>query len=190
MTKQEFAQAMALLSAAIDRPIGKTTIAAWYEFVQDLPGTAVLAAVQTIIATDEYPTLPSIGKIRKTAIELSKPKTITAAEAWGLTIKAIRSYGHNREKEALEKLPPEAARIAEMMGWQQMCHADNVEVIRGQFMKMFDQVSARDTQERLIPPQARALLAGLGRSLSLPEGGKPDERKNSGRDPLDHGRPD
>lgn len=179
MTKAEFAKAMASLSAAIDRPISKTTLSAWYEYVEDLPGGAVMAAVHTIVATDEYPTLPSIGKIRKTAILLSQPKRLTAAEAWGYTIKAMRSYGHYREADALENLPEEAAQVARLMGWQQMCFAENVEVIRGQFMKMFDSLQARDTQERLIPPAARNLIGTLGDRLSLPGRSDQDDRGNT-----------
>lgn len=178
MTKQEFAAAMALLSAAIDKPIGKTTIAAWYETIKDLPGQAVMAAIQTVIATDEYPVLPSIGKIRKTAINLMQPQRLTAAEAWGETIKAIRIYGHNQEMEALASLPPEAAEAARLMGWQQMCHADNIEVIRGQYLKIYDTQASRAAEERMIPPAARELIGRVAGKLALPEGSDEHERKS------------
>ncbi|HSW64637.1 MAG TPA: replicative helicase loader/inhibitor [Dissulfurispiraceae bacterium] len=158
MTKTEFAEAMALLSAAIDKPISKTTLAAWFEFLKDLPGNTVAAAVYTIIATDEYPTLPSIGKIRKTAITLNTTRRLTAGEAWGTTIAAIKNYGHCREREALESMPEEAAETARLMGWQQICHAENTEVVRGQYLRLYEAQAARRAEEHLLPPQARRLL--------------------------------
>lgn len=179
MTREEFAAAIALLSAAIDKPIGRTTIAAWYEITKDLPAEAFHAAVQTVIATDEYPVMPSIGKIRKTAIQLMQPGRMTAAEAWGATIKAIRNYGYNREKDALESLPPETAEAARLMGWQQMCHAENIDVIRGQFLRIYETQATRAAEERLIPPAARALISGVAGKLALPGGS--DSHENNGR---------
>ena len=185
MDKHEFAVSMALLSAAIDNPIGKTTIAAWYEIVKDLPGAAFQAAVHTVVATDEYPVLPSIGKLRKTAIELMDPRSQTAAEAWGLTIRAIKGYGHQQEKAALASLPPEAAEAARLMGWQQMCHAENIEVIRGQYLRIYDTQAARRTQDRLIPPEAKALIEQLAERLTLGPG---EKQLTTGKEVLRHER--
>ena len=182
MDKQEFAASMALLSAAIDKPIGKTTIAAWYEIVKDLPGAAFQAAVHTVVATDQYPTLPSIGKLRKTAIELMNPKAIIAADAWGLTIKAIRGYGHQQEKAALTSLPPEAAEAARLMGWQQMCHAENIEVIRGQYLRIYETQETRKTQDMLIPPKAKELIGQVAGRLAL----NPGETKTTKKEVLRH----
>lgn len=158
MTREEFAKAMALLSAAIDKPIGKTTIAAWFEILKDLPGPAVEAAVHTVIATDEYPTLPSVGKIRNTAITLMEGQKMTAAEAWGLTLKAIKDYGHYREKEGLEALPEPAAETARIMGWRELCFAENIEVIRGQYIKIYENQKTARRDQQALPAAARALI--------------------------------
>jgi len=158
MEKKEFAEIMAMLSAAIDKPIGKTTLSAWYAVVKDLPTEAVAAAVHTIIATDQYPTLPSIGKIRQTAIDLMQGPRITAGEAYQEAIKAIRKYGRHGEKEGMASLSEAAARTVKMMGWQDMCMANNNEVLRGQFMRVHEAQEARTQEQVMIPPQARAIL--------------------------------
>ena len=167
MTRQEFSRLMAFLSAAIDKPVSKATVEAYFEMLGDLHYGLAMAAVQKIIATDEFPVLPTIGKIRKAAADLKGNSRISAAEAWGIVIKSIKDYGYYREAEALQSMPEDVARVVRWMGWQELCHSDNVDVIRGQFLKMYEAETKRHQDFAVLPPAVRDFISDAAKTLKL-----------------------
>ena len=94
MTRAEFSKLMAFITAAVDKPVARPTVDAYYEMLGDLPYDLAAVAVKKIIATDEYPTLPTIGKIRQAAAEISRGHILSAPEAWGMVLKAVHEYGY------------------------------------------------------------------------------------------------
>jgi hypothetical protein len=171
VTRQEFSKIMAFLSAAIDKPLSKATVEAYFEMLGDLQYNLAMAAVQKIIATDEYPVLPTIGKIRTAAAELTRPHKLTAPEAWGLVLSAIHQHGYYNPEKALESMPPDVGEVVRWMGWQELCHSDNVDVIRAQFMRMYDTQEGRRRETEMLPPVVKNYLAEVGQKLKLIGGG-------------------
>lgn len=170
VTRQEFSRLMAFLSAAIDKPVSKATVEAYFEMLGDLQYNLAMAAVQKIIAADEYPVIPTIGKIRKAAAEIVRPNKLTAPEAWGQVINAIYHYGYYCEAEALAALSPEVAEVVRFMGWRELCHSDNVDVIRAQFMRMYDTQEARHRENDMLPPAVREYISSIGQAIGPPSG--------------------
>lgn len=123
-----------------------------------LVAVLAVAAVKKLIAQEEYPVLPTIGKIRKAAQDLCDAGLLTASEAWGQVLSAVHKYGYYREGDALESMAPEVARVVGWMGWQELCHSDNIDVVRGQFIKMFDTDQKRQRDLALMPPEVRKYL--------------------------------
>jgi len=162
MTKTEFAKLMAFVTAAIDKPVARPTVDAYFEMLNDLPYNLAAAAVKKIIATDEYPTLPTIGKIRQAAAEISRGHILSAAEAWGMVIKAIHGYGYYREAEALAALPGHVAEVVRWMGWQSICMSDKIDVVRGQFVKMYETHQKREQEQAVLPAGVRDAIARIG----------------------------
>lgn len=175
MTRTEFAKLMAFITAAIDKPVARPTVDAYFEMLQDLPYNLAAAAVKKIIATDEYPTLPTIGKIRQAAAEISRGHILSAAEAWGMVIKAIHGYGYYREAEALESLPERVAQVVRWMGFQDICMTDRIDVVRGQFLKMYETQQKRESEQALLPPAVRDTIAQIGSGGLKMIGGETDE---------------
>lgn len=168
MKPQEFETLMNFMAAAVNREITDATKEAWYVMLGDLPYTLARAAFMQVLAEHEYSNLPPVGLIRRRAVELRAGKKITAAEAWGMTLRAIKNFGHMREKEALESLPKEAAKIARWLGWRELCHSENVDVSRGQYMKMFETQTRRQQELAIMPPDVRRLVGAVGEALALP----------------------
>ena len=131
---------MYFIMAAIgkpDAPVAPATLEAYYELLKDLPVDAIAFAVRQIMAREEYPVLPTAGKIRNATIKLLSERSLSLSEAWGIITKAIKNYGHCREQEALESMPEPVAQVARWMGWREICLTDNIDVIRGQFLRMY-----------------------------------------------------
>ena len=167
MTRIEFSKLMAFVTAAVDKPVARPTIDAYFEMLQDLPYDLAAVAVKKIIATDEYPTLPTIGKIRQAAAEISRGRILSAPEAWGLAIKAIHRYGYYREAEALASLPGQVAEVVRWMGWQTICMSEKISVDRGQFLRMYEVHQKREQEQAVLPPAVRDVMKQLAGKMKM-----------------------
>jgi hypothetical protein len=93
-------------------------------------------------------------------------------------MEAIRRHYVTDGEAALAELSPPTRRVAEAIGWRELYLAD-LDVLRGQFLRMYDRVAERERQEALLPVSWRrelehlgdragappALSAGIGRSM-------------------------
>src|SRR5690606_10640790 len=113
----------------------------WAEMLADIPFPVVQMAVKKLILESPYP--PTIADVRKRVAEIMTPPEdqINASEAWGEVMRAIRHYGYYQEAEALASMSPRAAKVARLMGWQEICHSERPDVVRGQFLKMYETVA-------------------------------------------------
>lgn len=171
MKKSDTIKILGMLAAAYPnmKEINEIQVEIWHECLKDIDKDAALVAIKKNILESPYP--PTIADIRKQVVEVSTPKQLDASEAWGEVMQAIKSYGYYREKEAMESMSPVAARTAKYMGWQEICHSEKPDVIRGQFLKMYGTVVEREYQERLLPQELKgemkALTEKLGNQFSL-----------------------
>jgi len=124
MNRQEFTKIMAFLTAAVEKHPSRETVEVYYSMLKDMPYELGMAAAKKVIAEDEYPTLPTIGKIRRAASDLCSLDRITAGEAWGLVVKAIRRHGYYGTTQAMQELPEEVRVTVEQIGWTEICHSD------------------------------------------------------------------
>ena len=133
----------------------------WHKMLKDLGFNLAQASVQKHIAENKYP--PSISEIREQAVEVENYEEgrLTAGEAWGKVIQAVRDYGYYREQEALDSLPEKAAKTAEALGWQSICDAKEEGVARGQFLKIYKQIAERDRQDDKLPGETREAIKQL-----------------------------
>lgn len=167
MTKNEFAKLMAFVTAAVDKPVARPTLEAYFDMLQDLPYELAAVAIKKIIATDEYPTLPTIGKIRQAAAEISRGHILSAPEAWGLVLKAVHEYGYYREGEALASLPEHVAEVVRWMGFQTICMSEKISVDRGQFLRMYEVHQKREQEQAVLPPAVRDVIKQLAGGMKM-----------------------
>jgi hypothetical protein len=152
---------------------GKVTtikIEIWQETIGDLPYEMVSMALKKIISTSEDQFAPTIATIRKACLEIMQPDNgLSSSEAWEEVEKAIRHFGWAREIEALESMSLLTKRTVKACNWQEICSTEEIGIMKAQFMRMYDQFKARETQDKLIPQNLRPLLGGMVKDINLIE---------------------
>ena len=175
MTKIETAKLLAVLAAAFPRfEVDDLKVQVWHEMLGDLDYATANMAVKKLILENTFP--PSIAEVRKAAMEILNPDVMTAAEAWGEVERAVRVYGCYQEIEALASLSPRTAKVVRQIGWREICLNEEPGVVRGQFLKMYQQVQERDHREMLLPADLRQgiqRLAGMMDMKAIAGGGEP-----------------
>ena len=172
MTKGEVAKLLAVLAAAFPRfEVDDLKVQVWHEMLGDLDYDVANIAIKKIIILNTFP--PAIAEVRKTAIEISNSINITAAEAWGEVIRAVKKYGHYRAKEAIASMSPATAQVVRCIGWSEICLTEEPGVIRAHFLKMYDQIAAREQEKQLLSPTMQTEIKKIAKKydLRLIEGG-------------------
>ncbi|SMB97824.1 Loader and inhibitor of phage G40P [Thermanaeromonas toyohensis ToBE] len=181
MTEQEAAYLVALAAANFpalqEKDLGPT-VELWYRLLQDLPYQVVEKALLKVLSEVRY--FPTVAEIRQAAAEIMQPETLSPGEAWALVLQAVKRYGSYREAEALAALPEDVARAVRYLGWREICLSEQPEVVRAQFMKVYEQVIGRQRESVVTPREVRELTAkiaqqkalGGGKVVALPKAGE------------------
>lgn len=176
VTENETARILAIIAAAYPRfqvDSEGLTLNVWYEMLGDIDYKVAQLAVQKLILESPYP--PAIADVRKRAVEVITPAEdrIDAATAWGEVQRAISIYGYYRPEEALKTMRPRTAQVVKYLNWEEICTCEDLGVIRGQFIKMYDQIAEREEKELLLPAKLKQDMARIGSSIrtlkSLPK---------------------
>lgn len=165
----ETAKLLAVIAAAYPEKftINDVKVNLWHNLLKDISYEVANIAIQKHIL--ESPFVPTIADIRKAATEIMTPEEqkIDAATAWGEVTRAISIYGFYRPEEALASMSPITARVVRFMNWQELCLSENQGVTRGQFIKMFESVSKRESQDKLLPPAIKQQIAEIGDNMRM-----------------------
>ena len=151
MKKPDLIKVMGIIAAAYPnmKDITEVQINVWFHSLKDLDIKAVQLAVQQYILEGTFP--PSVAEIRKRAMAVLTPELPEKTEAWEQVMGAIKKFGYARETEALKSMEPVVARAAKSMGWREICHSQKPDVVRGQFLRMYESISERQNRDNLIP---------------------------------------
>lgn len=163
-TKNLVGVAIANFPSMQERDMGPTAML-WYQMLKDIPYEIAKKALLKVLTTAKF--FPTVSEILEAIADITNPETDTAAKAWGEVEKAIRHYGSYREKEALESMSSRTAKVVEYMGWRDICLGEEIGVVRGQFLKMYQQVSEREQKERVLPESLKADIKRLSASMSV-----------------------
>lgn len=181
MTEIEAKKVLAILRVAYPmmyRDSTKTDIdlavSLWATMFADDSIDIVVAAVKAWIATDTKGFPPVIGQIKTEVFKLTDAAyAISADEAWGIARTTMRTigcslYDKTCTERAREMTPKEVWEVMERMGYRDMCHAENTDVLRGQFLKMWDLYVARRRERALMPRDVRQIVGSVSVSQKLP----------------------
>jgi hypothetical protein len=123
---------------------------------------------------------PTIAEIREAAMANRQGEGPSGAEAWGELMQAVHRHGYYHPEEGLAGLSPRARSVAEMIGWSEINLCEELGVMRGQFLRMYEQVRMREYRQAMLPPQLRDVIqATIGSGESEPTGLDPSERKTA-----------
>lgn len=173
MTKGEVAKLLAVLAASYPKfEVDDLKVHVWHEMLGDLDYSIASMAIKKLIMQNTFP--PAIAEVRKAAAVLTGPEQVAGSEAWGEVTRAIRNYGYYREEEALASMSPITAQLVRYMGWREICLSEEPEILRAHFLKMYDQIIAREQEKQLLPPAMQAEIKKLADKFNLRmiEGGK------------------
>jgi hypothetical protein len=170
--KTEALKLLALLKTAYprffisnDKTEVELQVGLWQELLGDIPFPVLQTAVKKLMLESPYP--PVISDVRRTAIEIVHPRRVTAAEAWGEVLGAIRKYGQYRPDAAMASLSPLTAKIVRAMGFIDLCLSENAVADRAHFLRMYEEVAARENKETVLPESLRVALKGFGEHRAL-----------------------
>lgn len=136
----------------------KATIAIYLRLLSDIPLDELRIVVDQCIAECKF--LPTVAEVRDRWHSLTlNLGQLNSAEAWGMVtaeIMRIGSWGAPHFEDS------RISQVVKAMGWLNICQSDVPGVDRAQFMRMFDQLAARDSSVQKLLPQARAMAAHRG----------------------------
>lgn len=144
-----------LFAAYANVEVADGTVAMYLRLLADIPAPELQIVVDQSIAESKF--LPTIAELRDRHRALTRTLAApTWTEAWELLQRAIRECGAaNRPTFASN---PVLERAVGIMGWKDLCYADNLPVIRAQFRDVYNQLVERTESLDKLLPQARALV--------------------------------
>lgn len=156
MDKKEFATIAAVLKQAYgaERILpNQETMDIWYGFLKDFEYSVMKTAVTEHIATNRFP--PAISELRELAVNITTEMPASWDVAWGKVLKAVRTFGHYQEIEALRSLDGITAAIVKRMGFQNICLSESIEVERANFRMAYENELKCRRQDNLLPGSVR-----------------------------------
>jgi len=136
------------------------TVALWQQMLSDIPFNVAKAALIKVLATARF--WPTAGEIREASVQLTSPNILSAPEAWAQVIKAIR---YDWRSDELDPVVRKA--IEGFGGLNGIGYSENIDVVRGQFLKVYDQYAARERETALVPASVRELIGETVKSLPV-----------------------
>ena len=160
MTKQEFSKwAMALRTFYPKEALLPNDMAMelWHMELQDIPYKVAEIALWKWVQTNKWS--PSIAEIRELAASIQNPEIPDWGEGWQKTVKAIRRYGHNRQKDALDSLDPLTRKVVERLGFMDLCMSENPTADRANFRTIYEALAKREqTKQQVSLPLQETIL--------------------------------
>lgn len=135
-------------------------ISLWEFMLSDLPVEVAKSAIQYHMSKSVYP--PTVADIRSAAARVSEVRTMDWYEAWSKIGTAIRQFGSYREREALESLPDDVAKMVKHFTWRELCMNENIDTLRAQFRMAWETMSKRKQEQNILPPQLLETIEDFG----------------------------
>lgn len=125
MTELEFAKPMALLAAAIGKPISEATLRAWFLVLGHLTPEQLQNGIVRTLRTHEFSGLPAIGLVLRNsgAVETELAVSDRAAVAWSCIRAAMSRHGAYATVSFDD--PIVTATIRGLGGWVNLCATES-----------------------------------------------------------------
>lgn len=172
MDRQETIGILAAIKAAYPSAFkdvdAEATARVWHRSLQDLDTGLVATAVDALISRSKF--APAISEIREMVLDITSPAQISADEAWKILQKNMSKYGYYRMHEGKMALPIQIREAVDVFGYVNICNAENIDVIRGQFIKIYNAKMEREKKDAMLPAQLRETIGQISQKM-LPADG-------------------
>lgn len=193
MSNTEFAEIVAYITAGCGKPLSVDAQVVYFDLLGDLPADVLRLGAKKVLLEHHWATFPTVAELRQAAIESvrGEVKELSGAEAWWMAWRIAADTDPEIEGSfdracQRAKAPRLVVEAVTSMGLLDLCYGEEpVGVVRGQFLKVYDQLAARDRRKALLPPAVTAELNGrresigqaiagrLAAGFALPVGDKP-----------------
>ena len=159
---------MAYIATAINKPLSADAAEIYFELLGDLPADVLKVAAKRVLLEHPWSTFPSVAELRQAASETLRGSLtdLSASEAWAQAWKAVGRIDldiSGSAERALAKLPPLVVEAMRTMSIPAMVNGkEPVGVIRGQFLKVYEQLAAREKRLALLPGPVKQSIAAIG----------------------------
>lgn len=174
MTREDFARIAAVLTLGTGKPLTTDAAEVYFDCLGDLSFDVAKIACKRVLMEHKWATFPSIAELREAAAETLQGtvKELTSGEAWAMAWRAVGCIDpeiSGSYSRGVAHLPPIVVEAMEAYGINPLCYGkEPVGVIRGQFIKIFDGLAARDKRRALMPKKLTAQIeANRNELLSL-----------------------
>lgn len=137
--------------------VNEFKVGVYMEFLKDLSYEVVEKAIFIHISQSKY--APTITEIRRHAIEVMNRQLASANTAWDEVRRAIGNFGIYRANEAIQSLSPLTARVVKAIGFSEICETQNLSVVRGQFIKLYNEEKQEEINKLVTPKNYRELTS-------------------------------
>jgi hypothetical protein len=173
VTRYEFGVVMNYIGVAVRKPLRADELDVYFDLLGDLDQTALQVAAKRVLLEHKYPTFPSVAELRAAATATTQGEVtgLSGPEAFALAWKAVGRIDlevDGSKERALKNLPPVVAETLNALGLANVIYGEEpVAVIRAQFVKAFEAISARRKREALLPAPVREAIEANARPAVL-----------------------
>lgn len=141
-----------------------TLIDLWVSILGRYELSVLKAATVKLISESSFaPKIADIVKQIRSLLSLGQP---TAAEAWGIVAQSLREYGYYEQQKGRDCLLPMIRRVVDQIGYRNLCECEQVEIIRAQFMRMYDQEIGRHQEALMLPQGVGEVVAQIAEKVN------------------------
>jgi hypothetical protein len=144
-------------------PATKETVAVYADALSDVDYSEARHAVRDLICTEDR--WPTIARIRRQVAGRLGILAPSSAEAWGEVSSQASTSGRSSSPSFTSPVVAEAVKT---VGWWNICQSANLETMRAQFMRIYEDSQKRHDVEVLLTP-GRISLDGPRNSVSIGE---------------------
>lgn len=167
MTNIECARVLAYLEAGCGKSLTAESKVVYFELLGDLSFEVGMIAARRVLAEHRWHSFPTIAEFREAAVATMRGEVmeLSESEAWSLAWRIAQRTdpelsGSFDRACRLVNAPPIVIEAIQTFGLLNLCYGkEPVGVIRGQFLKVFGQLAARQRRLALMPPSVAASLS-------------------------------
>jgi hypothetical protein len=167
MTRADFIPIMAYIGTAVGKPLTADALEVYFDLLGDLPKNVLQIAAKRVVLEHKWATFPAVAELREAAAETMQGSggAMSSGEAWSIATKACWDCDVDIPGDVERAFTgmPSAVRLAvQRFGFRALYQpGDNLEVMRAQFTKIYEQIVAEDKRQALLPPALRRQIAAV-----------------------------
>lgn len=176
MTRNEFGAVMAYLQVGLsgsgkclDEKTFEAMLDVYFDLLGDLPAPVFQLAAKRVLLEHRWATFPTVAELRQAAAETAQGQAIelSPAEAWQIAWKAAGKIDLDIDgscERQMAALPPIVQQAMRAFSLPALVNGkEPLAVVRAQFIKIYEQLAARERRVALLPTMLREQLNEIGR---------------------------